>query len=90
MLVYQAKLSSSQGNGVTVSNIVFAITGYANATSGYLNNASLTLYVDGVAKKTKTVDSATSVTFDGFSIPVTPSASATIAVKANFSEAFSV
>ncbi len=83
--VYGVSLSSPQGNGVTVSNFKVDLSGY---TTGFLNNAYLTLYIDGTAVQSKTV-STTSVTFDGFSKKITTSTPLDFVVKANFSEAFS-
>ncbi|MBU1759096.1 hypothetical protein KKG31_08505 [Patescibacteria group bacterium] len=84
------RLSSTQGNGVTFSRVALDITGNNLTTTGYGNNAYLTLYIDGVAKSTKTVTTSNSVVFDGFSKSIAVGTPVDIQVKANFAEAFSV
>ncbi len=88
LTVYGLRLSSTQWNGVTVSNMVLSLTGNTLAT-GYLNNAYLTLYINGDAIQSKNVTSATSITFDWFNKKITSSSPLDIVVKANFVEAFS-
>ena len=82
--VLKLNMSSNQGNGVRVSRAVFA-TGATSALA--LNNVSLTLYVDGVAKATKQLQAA-SVTFDFSSFTVDSDSSHVVEVKADFAEAF--
>ena len=78
------RLSSDQGNGVTVSNLVLNITGYA---AGYTNNAYLTLYINGTAVQSKTVNS-NQITFDGFSKTLNPTTPMDVVVKADFIDTF--
>lgn len=82
--VLKLNMSSNQGNGVRVSRAVFA-TGNTSALA--LNNVSLTLYVDGVAKATKQLQGGT-VTFDFSSFTVNAENSHVVEVKADFAEAF--
>ena len=82
--VYGLSLASTQGNGLSVSNLVLNLAGY---TTGFLNNAYLTLYINGTAIQSKTVTS-TSVTFDGFNKTITPTAPMNVVVKADFVDAF--
>lgn len=85
ILVYQAKFSSTQGNPIALSNLSVTTSGDALSYTG--GNTSLTLYVDGVAKSTKSLNTA-SVTFDGFNVTVssTPAVTHEIAIKADFSD----
>ncbi len=83
--VYGLKLSSDQGNGVSVSNLVLNIAGYS---TGYTNNSYLTLYINGVAIQSKTVN-ANTITFDGFSKTLNPTTPMDVVVKADFVDTFS-
>ena len=85
--VYRANMTVTQGNGVTASNIAFFLTGN-QASTGYLNNGYLSLYVDGVMKSYKKINSNT-ITFDGFSIDLLKNVAKDIQIKADFDEAFS-
>jgi hypothetical protein len=81
--VYGAKFSSTQGNPIALSNLVVTTTGTANSYTG--GNTSLTLYVNGVAKSTKNVNTTT-VAFDGLNAVVSTSASVDVMIKADFSD----
>ncbi len=81
---FEAKLSSNQGNGVKVTKATFDVA----ADASYNNNAYFTLYVDGVAKQTKTL-SGTSITFDNFSTTVDSDNDSTLKVEADFTETVS-
>lgn len=85
LLTYGLSLTSDQGNGANVSNAVFTIT--SNNTGELYNNAYVTLYVNGVAKGSKTIQ-GTTVSFDSFNVDVTKTNSATIQLKADFADAF--
>jgi len=85
LLTYGLSLTSDQGNGANVSNAVFTIT--SNNTAELYNNAYVTLYVNGVAKGSKTIQ-GTTVSFDSFNVDVTKTNSATIQLKADFADAF--
>lgn len=81
--VYGARFSSTQGNPIALSNFSLVTTGNALSYTG--GNTSLTLYVDGVAKSTKNVNT-TSVSFDGFNATVSTTQSVDIVIKADFSD----
>ena len=88
LTVYGLRLSSTQGNGVTLSNLVLDITGNNVGTTGYNNNAYLTLYINGTPVQSKTVNSNT-ITFDGFSKTLNPTTPMDVVVKADFVDSFS-
>lgn len=81
--VYGARFSSTQGNPIALSNLSVVTTGTATSYTG--GNTSLTLYVNGVAKSTKNVNT-TSVSFDGFNATVSTSTSVDVVIKADFSD----
>lgn len=85
LLTYGLSLTSDQWNGANVSNAVFTVD--SNNTAELYNNAYVTLYVNGVAKGSKTIQ-GTTVSFDSFNIDVTKTNSATIQLKADFADAF--
>ena len=89
LTVYGLRLSSTQWNPINVSNIVLNLTGNTVGTTGYLNNGDLTLYINGTAIQSKNINTATSVTFDGFSKPLTMDTPMDVVIKANFVEQFS-
>ncbi|EKE29137.1 MAG: hypothetical protein ACD_2C00221G0019, partial [uncultured bacterium (gcode 4)] len=87
--VYGAQISSSRGNPVTVSSASFTFTGSNLSTStGFLNNAFATLYVDGVAITSKTVDTLSAIRFDGLNATVTPTKAVNLVVKVDFADTF--
>jgi len=58
--LYGINLAVTQGNAVSVSNAEFTVTGSnASTSTGHLNNVFATLYVDGVAVKTETINAGT-------------------------------
>jgi hypothetical protein len=82
------QLSTSKGNPINITSAQFTVTGSnTSSATGHLNNTYATLYVDGVAVASKTVDAAT-VKFDSFSAQVTTSKSVNMQVKVDFSDAF--
>lgn len=81
--VYGARFSSTQGNPIALSNLSVTTTGSANSYTG--GNTSLTLYVNGVAKSTKSLTTA-SVSFDGFNSVVSTTTGVDIVIKADFSD----
>ena len=81
--VYGARFTSTQGNPIALSNLVVTTTGSATSYTG--GNTSLTLYVNGVAKSTKNVNTTT-VSFDGLNSVVSTSTSVDIVIKADFSD----
>jgi hypothetical protein len=81
--VYTAKISSLAWNPVILSNFRITTVGTANDYTG--GNTSLTLYVNGVAKSTRNVQT-TNVSFDGFNAIVSTSASVDVIIKADFSD----
>lgn len=87
--VYGVNLAVTQGNDVQISNAEFAVTsnntGTTNGT-GYTNNVFATLYVDGTAVSTKTVNAGT-VKFDNLSKVVGKTA-VNLTVKVDLSDAF--
>lgn len=87
VLVYGLRMSSTQGNWVTLSRVTLTLNGNDSSSTGYTNNADLTLYVNGTAIATKSVSSNT-VTFDSFSRDILVGSPLDIEVKANFSESF--
>ena len=84
LTVYGLRLSSTQGNGVTLSNMVLTASGYS---AGFSNNAYVTLYINGTAVQSKTVSGST-ITFDGFSKTLNPTTPMDVVVKADFVDAF--
>lgn len=78
-------LAVTQGNDVSISNAEYTVTGSGEFT----NNAFATLYVDGTAVSTKTINvaSGSSITFDGLS-KVVSKASTNLTVKVDFSDAY--
>lgn len=81
--LYGLALSSSKGNPINVTSASFAFAG----TGSFLNNAYATLYVDGTAVSSKTIDAA-SIKFDGFTATVSSSKNVNMVVKADFSDTF--
>lgn len=81
--VYGARFSSTQGNPISLSTLQVTTSGSALSYTG--GNTSLTLYVDGVAKSTKSLTTNT-VTFDGFNVTISTAKSADIVIKADFSD----
>ncbi len=81
--VYGARFSSTQGNPIALSSLSAVTTGDALSYTG--GNTTLTLYVNGVAKSTKSLTTA-SVTFDGFNAIVSTTSSTDIVIKADFSD----
>jgi hypothetical protein len=84
--VYKLNLSSTQWNWVRISRATFDVANTVNTL--HQNNVFLTLYVNWVARQTKTVTAATTVMFDGFNETITSNNPVTLEVKANFAEAF--
>ncbi len=82
-VVYAAKFTSTQGNAINLSNL--SVTSSGNATSYTGGNTSLTLYVDGVAKDTKNLNTNV-VTFNNFNASVSTTKAVEIVIKANFSD----
>lgn len=88
VVLYGAQLSSSKGNPINVTSATFDVTGTnASTSTGHLNNVYATLYVNGTAVTSKTIDAST-VKFDGFNVTVSPTASANLVVKADLSDSF--
>lgn len=81
--VYGAHFSSTQGNPIALSNFSVTTTGSASNYTG--GNTSLTLYVNGVAKSTKNVQSTT-VNFDNFNSTISTTTGVDIVIKADFSD----
>jgi hypothetical protein len=86
--VYGAQLSSTQGNPMNVTSASFTFTGSNTTSTGHLNNAYATLYVDGAAVVSKTVDTNSAIKFDGFSATVSSTKSVNLTVKVDFSDSF--
>lgn len=87
--VYGAQLSSTQGNPMNVTSASFVFTGSnASTSTGHLNNAYATLYVDGASVVSKTVDTSSAIKFDGFSTIVSSTKSVNLTVKVDFSDSF--
>jgi len=85
LVTYGIRLSTDQWNWVTVSNAKFTVT--SNNTADLYNNGYLTLYVNWVAKQTKTITAGT-VTFDNFNKDVTKTSPVDLVVKADLNDAF--
>lgn len=81
--MYGVRFSSTQGNSIILSNLSVTTTGTANAYTG--GNTTLTLYVDGVAKSTKSLNTA-SVSFDTFNTTISTSKAVDMVIKADFSD----
>jgi hypothetical protein len=81
-LVYGVKFSSTQGNPIQLSNLVVNTSGTSNYTNGL---TSYTLYVNGVAKDTKSPLGATA-TFSNFNDTVSTTKSLDVQIKADFSD----
>lgn len=88
--IYGLKLTSDQGNGVKISRVVLDVTGSnASSTTGHANNVTLNLYANGTIVASKTVTTASTVTFDGLNQTVTVGGSGLVLdVKADFTDAF--
>lgn len=87
--VLGTQLSSTQGNPVTVTSATYVFTGSNTSTStGHLNNAYATLYVDGSAVVSKTVDTTDAIKFDGFTTTVSTTKSVNLVVKVDFNSSF--
>lgn len=87
--VYGAQLTSSKGNPINVTSASFTFaSNNASASTGMLNNVYATLYVDGVAVASKTVDTTSAIKFDGFTTSVSSTKSVNLVVKADLSDAF--
>ena len=86
--LYGITLSSNQGNPISLSNAVFAVnTNNFTGTNGLNNNAYLTLYVNGSAVASKTVQGST-VSFDSFNTTIDQTHPVTLQIKANLTDAF--
>lgn len=86
VVVYGAQLSSTQGNPVNVTSASFQFTG---SGAQFINNAYATLYVDGTAVTSKTIDTYTSaIKFDGITAVVSSTKSVNLVVKVDFSDNF--
>ncbi|MDD4151377.1 MAG: S-layer homology domain-containing protein [Candidatus Gracilibacteria bacterium] len=81
--VFGSKFTSTQGNPVRVTSLTFNFTG----STSFVNNAYATLYVDGNAVKSKTINQE-AIKFDGFNFDVSTSKSTNVLVKVDFSDAF--
>lgn len=85
--LYGVQFSSTKGNPVSVSSASIEVT--TDSSGSYAGNAYLTLYVNGTAVTSKTVDTANQVVkFDGFNTVVSASGTTSAVVKADFSDAF--
>lgn len=88
--VYGLNLAVTQGNDVNISNPEFTVisnnTGSLSSGTGAYNNVFATLYVNGTAVSTKTVNAST-VKFDGLSQKVGKTA-VNLTVKVDLSDAF--
>lgn len=83
--VLGTQLSSTQGNPVSVSSASYQFTGSA----ALVGNAYATLYVDGTAVSSKTVDAlSTDIKFDGFNASVSSGKSVNLVLKVDFNSAF--
>ena len=83
--VYGVQLSSTQGNPINVTSASFNFTG----TGAFVNNAYATLYVDGAAVTSKTIDtSSNAIKFDGISATVSSTKSVNLVVKVDFQDSF--
>ncbi len=86
--LYGLTLSSTKGNPINVTSATIAFTWSNSSTStGHLNNVYATLYVDGTAVSSKTIDN-NSIKFDWFTAKVSSSASVNMVVKADLSDSF--
>ncbi|MDD5769333.1 MAG: S-layer homology domain-containing protein [Candidatus Gracilibacteria bacterium] len=81
--VYGVNLAVTQGNDVSISNAEYTVT----ASGSYTNNVFATLYVDGTAVSTKTINAST-VKFDNLTklVGKTP---VNLTVKVDLSDAYS-
>ncbi len=74
-------LAVNTGNNLVISNPVYTVT----ATGAYTNNVTATLYVDGTAVSTKTINGATVSFNTNQTITKTPK---TMVVKVDFADAY--
>ncbi|MDD2916366.1 MAG: S-layer homology domain-containing protein [Candidatus Gracilibacteria bacterium] len=87
--LYGVQLTSSKGNPINVTSASFAFaSNNASTSTGMLNNVYVTLYVDGVAVSSKTIDTTSAIKFDGFTTSVSSSKTVNLAVKADLSDTF--
>ncbi len=82
VLANRLNLVVNQGNEVQISNAEYTITG----SGTYLNNATATLYVNGVVRSTRQINSNT-VVFDGLSQNVGKTA-LSLEVRVDFQDAY--
>ena len=87
VLLNDISLKVNTGNDVNISNPVYTVT----YTGSGQNNVFLTLYADGVAVSTKTVNvtSGNTITFQNLNKVVTSTTPVSLSVKADLSDAFS-
>jgi len=92
ILTNEVSIAVTQGNDIRISNPVYTVSstniGSNSSTStGVLNNAFATLYVDWVAVSSKTIDS-TSIKFDNLAKVITKTTPVKLAVKVDLTDAF--
>ncbi len=85
--ILAAKYSQSQGNAVSLSNFSATFDGTSLSNTGA--NVTVSMYVDGVVKATKSVTATGSYSFDGLSATVNTTKSVTVELKADFNDAVS-
>lgn len=83
--LYGLSLTSTKGNPINVTSATFDFTG---SSGSYTSNVYATLYVNGTAVASKTIDAAT-VKFDWFTTKVSKDSSVNMVLKADLSDSFS-
>ncbi len=82
VVVYGAQISTTQNNPIQLTNLQATIGGTASTNQ----NVAYTLYVNGIAKSTKTQQTST-VSFDNFNISISNSQAVDIQIKADINNA---
>lgn len=83
--LYGLSLTSTKGNPINVTSATFD---FSASSGSYKDNVYATLYVNGTAVSSKTIDNTT-IKFDGFSAKVSKDSSLNMVVKADLSDSFS-
>lgn len=90
VLANESSVVVTQGNDVSISNVTYTVvSNNASTSTGHLNNVFATLYIDGVAVDTKTINVTTwnTITFNNSSKVVGKTATK-LAVKLDLSDAY--
>ena len=83
ILLYKINVEAGADDGVTISRLVININGDGN----FVDNGSLTLYIDDEAVRVRTINDTT-ISFDAFSKRILAGEATTFAIQANLYEWF--